>query len=95
MAHLPARLSRPCWTKTPKNGFYSNRLTCLVSLLLTLSVLVMVPIDGEMLSTAGLGVAFEGKPALKQKIDTQLDHTDLTGLLYLQGLTADKLVDAI
>ena len=51
--------------------------------------------DGEMLSTAGLGVAFEGKPALKQKINTQLDHTDLTGLLYLQGLTADKLVDAI
>ena len=51
--------------------------------------------DGEMLSTAGLGVAFEGKPALKQKIHTQLDHTDLTGLLYLQGLTADKLVDAI
>jgi len=51
--------------------------------------------DGEMLSAAGLGVAFEGKPALKQKIITQLDHTDLTGLLYLQGLTSDKFVHGI
>ena len=41
--------------------------------------------DMAMLNYAGLGVAFEGKPALRQQIDTQLNHTDLTGLLYLQG----------
>ena len=46
--------------------------------------------DAEMLSTAGLGVAFEGKPALTQLISNQLDHTDLTGLLYLQGIKADN-----
>jgi len=50
--------------------------------------------DGEMLSTAGLGVAFEGKPALKQLITTQLDHTDLTGLLYLQGIAASEFYHA-
>ena len=38
-----------------------------------------------MLDHAGLGVAFEGKPALREQINIQLDHTELTGLLYLQG----------
>ena len=38
-----------------------------------------------MLDHAGLGVAFEGKPALREQINIQLNHTDLTGLLYLQG----------
>ena len=41
--------------------------------------------DMAMLQHAGMGVAFEGKPALRKKIDLQLNHTDLTGLLYLQG----------
>ena len=41
--------------------------------------------DIAMLLHAGMGVAFEGKPALREKINLQLNHTDLTGLLYLQG----------
>ena len=38
-----------------------------------------------MLQHAGMGVAFKGKPALCEEIELQLNHTDLTGLLYLQG----------
>ena len=41
--------------------------------------------DMAMLQHAGMGVAFQGKPALREKIELQLNHTDLTGLLYLQG----------
>ena len=41
--------------------------------------------DIAMLQNAGMGVAFKGKPAVRKKIDLQLNHTDLTGLLYLQG----------
>ena len=41
--------------------------------------------DMAMLKHAGMGVAFQGKPALRKKIELQLNHTDLTGLLYLQG----------
>ena len=41
--------------------------------------------DLPMLKHAGMGVAFEGKPSLRNNIDLQLNHTDLTGLLYLQG----------
>ena len=41
--------------------------------------------DMAMLQHAGMGVAFQGKPALRKKIELQLNHTDLTGLLYLQG----------
>jgi phosphoserine phosphatase len=41
--------------------------------------------DMAMLQHAGMGVAFQGKPTLREKIELQLNHTDLTGLLYLQG----------
>ena len=41
--------------------------------------------DMAMLKHAGMGVAFKGKPTLRKKIELQLNHTDLTGLLYLQG----------
>jgi len=41
--------------------------------------------DMAMLQHAGMGVAFQGKPTLRKKIELQLNHTDLTGLLYLQG----------
>ena len=42
--------------------------------------------DLAMLSAAGLGVAYQGKPLLRQEINTQLNHTDLTGLLFLQAI---------
>jgi phosphoserine phosphatase len=41
--------------------------------------------DMMMLQAAGMGVAFEGKPALREAIETQISYSDLTALLYLQG----------
>ena len=38
-----------------------------------------------MLQAAGMGVAFEAKPLLLAKVAIQFNHTDLRGLLYLQG----------
>ena len=47
--------------------------------------------DLEMLEAAGLGVAFQGKQLLRDKISTQLNYTDLTGLLFLQGFTINDI----
>jgi phosphoserine phosphatase len=41
--------------------------------------------DIPMLHEAGLGIAFCGKPKVKQAIPVWLDHAGPTGLLYLQG----------
>ena len=41
--------------------------------------------DLGMLEQAGFGVAFHGKPILRERVALQLNHTNLTGLLYLQG----------
>ena len=46
--------------------------------------------DMMMLQAAGMGVAFEGKPALRAAIDLQISYSDLTALLYLQGYSSDK-----
>lgn len=46
--------------------------------------------DMAMLQAAGIGVAYQGKPLLRKAIDIQLNHTDLTGLLFLQGYRADE-----
>jgi phosphoserine phosphatase len=46
--------------------------------------------DIPMLLTAGLGVAFRGKPAVAAAAKFHLDHADLTGLLYLQGYHANE-----
>ena len=48
--------------------------------------------DMAMLQAAGMGVAFNGKPLLRRGIALQLNHTDLRGLLYLQGYHADEFV---
>jgi len=48
--------------------------------------------DMAMLQAAGMGVAFNGKPLLRRAIALQLNHTDLRGLLYLQGYHADEFV---
>ena len=42
--------------------------------------------DLAMIEAAGLGVAYHAKPALKEKADVVLDHSDLTALLALQGI---------
>ena len=44
--------------------------------------------DLAMLQAAGMGVAFHAKPLLREAVALQLNHTDLRGLLYLQGYAA-------
>lgn len=41
--------------------------------------------DLAMLQAAGMGVAFRGKPAVREAAGFRIDHGDLSGLLYLQG----------
>lgn len=48
--------------------------------------------DSGMIRAAGLGVAYHGKPALREAADAALDHADLTGVLYLQGYRRDEIV---
>ena len=50
--------------------------------------------DLAMLQAAGLGVALKGKPLLRAAVPVQLNHTDLTGLLYLQGYAAGDFAAA-
>ncbi len=42
--------------------------------------------DVGMLKIAGMGVAFHGKPAVRDAARIKLDHAGLDGLLWLQGL---------
>ena len=44
--------------------------------------------DIPMLREAGLGVAYYGKPIVRKAITCQINHTDLTTLLYFQGYRA-------
>ncbi|MGH6946958.1 MAG: phosphoserine phosphatase SerB [Kiloniellales bacterium] len=41
--------------------------------------------DLEMIRAAGLGVAYRGKPVLREAAAARIDHGDLTALLFLQG----------
>jgi len=41
--------------------------------------------DIPMIAAAGMGVAFRAKPAVKAEAAAQIDHGDLTALLYVQG----------
>ena len=43
--------------------------------------------DIDMLSTAGLGVAFNAKPALREVADTALSHPYLDAVLFMLGVT--------
>jgi len=49
--------------------------------------------DIPMVEAAGLGVAFHGKPALRDVADACIDHGDLTALLYAQGYRRDEFVE--
>lgn len=46
--------------------------------------------DIPMLQSAGLGIAFHGKPAVAAAARIRLDHADLTGMLYLQGYRSEE-----
>lgn len=48
--------------------------------------------DMAMLKAAGMGVAYQGKPLLREAINIQLNHTNLTGLLFLQGYKSEEFV---
>jgi phosphoserine phosphatase len=42
--------------------------------------------DLTMIRKAGLGIAYRAKPAVAAEADARLEHTDLTALLYAQGV---------
>ena len=50
--------------------------------------------DLEMIEAAGLGVAFNAKPAVAAKADVQVIHNDLTALLFLQGYRRAEFITA-
>ena len=49
--------------------------------------------DLDMVRAAGMGVAYRGKPVLRQAARFRLDHGDLTALLYLQGYRQDEFIN--
>ena len=47
--------------------------------------------DIDMLSAAGMGVAFNAKPALREVADTALSHPYLDAVLFVLGLTRGEV----
>ncbi|NLG54501.1 MAG: phosphoserine phosphatase SerB, partial [Rhodococcus sp.] len=47
--------------------------------------------DIDMLNAAGLGVAFNAKPALREIADTALSHPFLDAVLFVIGVTRDEV----
>jgi len=47
--------------------------------------------DIDMLNAAGLGVAFNAKPALREVADTALSHPYLDAVLFVLGVTRDEV----
>jgi len=47
--------------------------------------------DIDMLATAGLGIAFNAKPALRDVADTALTHPYLDVVLFVLGITRDEV----
>jgi phosphoserine phosphatase len=48
--------------------------------------------DIPMIKAAGLGVAYHGKPALREAAAACINHSDLTALLYAQGYRWEEFV---
>jgi phosphoserine phosphatase len=48
--------------------------------------------DLPMLLEAGLGVAFHGKPLLREQVQAQVNHDDLTALLFFQGYRQEEFM---
>ena len=49
--------------------------------------------DLEMIGEAGLGVAFRAKPKVAAAADARIEHSDLTALLYAQGIARADFVE--
>ena len=47
--------------------------------------------DIDMLATAGLGIAFNAKPAVREVADTALSHPYLDVVLFVLGITRDEV----
>ena len=47
--------------------------------------------DLDMLKTAGLGIAFNAKPAVKAEADSSINTPYLDGILYLMGIPRDEI----
>lgn len=47
--------------------------------------------DIDMLAAAGLGIAFNAKPALREVANATLDHPFLDAVLYMLGVTRDEV----
>ena len=50
--------------------------------------------DIDMLTSAGLGIAFNAKPALREVADTALSHPYLDVVLFVLGITRDEVEHA-
>lgn len=50
--------------------------------------------DIDMLSTAGLGIAFNAKPALREVADAAVNHPFLDQVLFLLGISRHEIEDA-
>jgi phosphoserine phosphatase len=50
--------------------------------------------DLDMITEAGLGVAFHAKPKVAAAAPARIEHGDLTALLYVQGYRGDEFVEA-
>lgn len=50
--------------------------------------------DLDMLATAGLGIAFNAKPAVRASADTSLNQPYLDAVLFLLGFSREEVVDA-
>ncbi|MDC0093483.1 phosphoserine phosphatase SerB [Alphaproteobacteria bacterium] len=49
--------------------------------------------DIEMIKKASFGVSFNGKKILDQEANIHFKHTNLMGLLYIQGYTDKEIID--
>ncbi len=47
--------------------------------------------DIDMLGAAGLGIAFNAKPALREVADTALSYPFLDAVLFILGVTRDEI----
>lgn len=48
--------------------------------------------DLAMIEVAGMGVAYRAKPVVATAARTQINHADLTALLYLQGFRSSEIL---
>jgi phosphoserine phosphatase len=50
--------------------------------------------DLDMLAAAGLGIAFNAKPIVREQADTAVNVPYLDAVLYLLGITREEIEDA-